>query len=81
VFELVELRTHMLLDAIQTLALRECMLRHREYYQPLLDEEEAEMEAARAAAEQSPETRQEGTSLSSIPEEGDDDYGPSKGKS
>lgn len=27
-----------------TLALRECMLAHRDYYQPLLDEEEREME-------------------------------------
>ena len=28
-----------------TLALRECMLAHKDYYQPLLDEEEREMEA------------------------------------
>mmetsp|Transcript_15610 Transcript_15610/g.44472 ORF Transcript_15610/g.44472 Transcript_15610/m.44472 type:complete len:132 (+) Transcript_15610:91-486(+) len=28
-----------------TLALRECMLAHKDYYQPLLDEEEWEMEA------------------------------------
>jgi len=28
-----------------TIALRECMLAHKDYYQPLLDEEEREMEA------------------------------------
>ena len=28
---------------VQTIALRECMLAHRDYYQPLLDEEEKEM--------------------------------------
>ena len=35
-----------------TIALRECMLAHKDYYQPLLDEEEREMEAkAEAEAE------------------------------
>lgn len=28
---------------MQTIALRECMLAHKDYYQPLLDEEEKEM--------------------------------------
>lgn len=35
--------------SLQTLRLRECMLAHRDYYAPLLEEEEAEMEAARQA--------------------------------
>lgn len=35
---------------LQTIRLRECMLDHRDYYAPLLEEEEAEMEAARQAA-------------------------------
>lgn len=38
------------LALLQTLRLRECMLAHRDYYAPLLEEEEAEMEAARQAA-------------------------------
>ncbi|KAG7667609.1 hypothetical protein Ndes2437B_g07621 [Nannochloris sp. 'desiccata'] len=33
-----------------TLRLRECMLAHKDYYAPLLEEEEAEMEAARKTA-------------------------------
>lgn len=28
---------------VQTIALRECMLAHKDYYQPLLEEEEKEM--------------------------------------
>lgn len=31
------------LSCMQTIALRECMLAHKDYYQPLLDEEEKEM--------------------------------------
>lgn len=36
-------------NVLQTLRLRECMLAHRDYYAPLLEEEEAELEAARQA--------------------------------
>ena len=51
---------------MQTIKLRECMLAHRDYYAPLLEEEEAEMEAARQAAaemeaekEEAQETKEE----------------------
>lgn len=36
-------------NVLQTLRLRECMLAHRDYYAPLLEEEEAELETARQA--------------------------------
>lgn len=42
---------HLIYPFVQTIRLRECMLEHREYYAPLLEEEEAEIEAARKAAE------------------------------
>ena len=45
-----------------TLALRECMLAHKDYYQPLLDEEEREMEAQNVSEKDNEEKKADGTS-------------------
>jgi hypothetical protein len=50
------------MHVLQTLRLRECMLAHRDYYAPLLEEEEAELEAARQA-QLGEEDKKEGESI------------------
>ena len=42
---------------LQTIALRECMLAHKEYYAPLLEEEERDMERQQLEKEEEGEQR------------------------